>query len=173
MAIFPNIVLGGLVVPYLDVPPGAASYLDLPTGTVIVPPPAPSDPVPVNVAAVITRTPATDVPIPPAFRVEYGSSQAGQNRLHQLADGGLDVSLVPAAAAAGTLTLLFATMADALACRAAHADLGVFTLTDQALPIASMRYVLAPGDSALQLAKADQADDGSVWQLSVAYQQVP
>lgn len=158
--------------PYLDVPPGAGSYLDLPTNVVIVQPPAPT-PVVVERAAVITRTPGTSAPIPRAFRVEYGSTQAGQNRLHLLASGGVDVSLVPAALAAGTLTLLYESLDDALACRAAHADLGVFYLQDEAVPAASMRYVVAPGETSLQLGKADQADDGSVWQLSITYQQVP
>lgn len=158
--------------PYLDVPAGAGSYLDLPGQTIIIRPPDDQPPAPSGQLVLISRTPAA-ASIPPAFRVEYGSTQAGQNRLHQLANGGIDVSLMPAALAAGTLTLLYESMADALACRAAHADLGVFDLTDQAVPLASLRYVVAPGEGSLQLAKADQADDGSVWQLSISYQQVP
>lgn len=159
--------------PFLDVPPGTGSYLDLPGQTIIIRPPDDQPPAPTGQQVIINRTPAASSSIPPAFRVEYGSTQAGQNRLHQLANGGIDVSLMPAALAAGTLTLLYESMADALACRAAHAELGVFDLTDQAVPLASLRYVVAPGDGALQLAKADQADDGSVWQLSISYQQVP
>lgn len=117
----------------------------------------------------ITRNPSTGA-LPAAFRAEYGSSQAGQNRVHVLVNGTLDVTLAPAALASGQLVLLFATMADAIAMRAAHAAVGTFTLTDTDVPAAGMTYVVAPGDGALQLAKADE--DGHTWQLTINYQQV-
>lgn len=121
----------------------------------------------------ITRTPSAGAAIAPAFRAEYASSQAGQNRLHVLANGGLDVTLYPAGLAAGSLVLLYEQLADAMSCRAAHAAAGVFTLVDDDVPAAGMRYVVAPGDQSLLLAKADTIDDGSLWQVTIAYQQVP
>lgn len=117
----------------------------------------------------VTRTPSTGT-LPPAFRAEYTDSQAGQNRLHVLANGSLEVTLAPAGLRSGQLVLLFARLADAVAMRAAHAGVATFTMTDSDVPAASMAYVVAPAGDSLQLAKA--AEDAGAWQLTIAYQEV-
>jgi hypothetical protein len=119
----------------------------------------------------ITRAPAPATgPMVPQLMLTWASQRVGGNQVH-LPIGGTwpDVTLWPASPRRGTLTFLFTSRADALAAEAAHADVGVFTLTDDDLPELGMRYVVQQGGN---IGLTLDPETRRNWLLSVDFEQV-
>lgn len=97
----------------------------------------------------IVRAPAAPSgAIVPQMMLTWASDRTAGNRIHQPIGGGFpDATLWPASPRKGRLTFLFTNRADALAAELAHADVGVFTLTDDDLPELGMQYVLQESGS--------------------------
>lgn len=82
--------------------------------------------------------------ITPLLVLGYASKRESRNVVHQvIGRTGDDVTLRPASLRTGTLTMLFANEADALACEQMHAAGAVFTLVDDDLSSTTMLYILA------------------------------
>lgn len=82
----------------------------------------------------------------PIMIVGYSVSRTSRNVLHQIINrADLDVTLRPLGLRTGSLTLLCATLADAVAISNHHAGSVTITLADTLHPFQDMKYVLQPG----------------------------
>lgn len=98
----------------------------------------------------------------------YGSTRNTQNLIHPiLGSGTADVTLQPALARSGTLTLIAATLADAHALETIHSGTAVLTLADTEYPALDMNYV-AFGSIDLEL----DDETRNAWTVTVGYQEV-
>jgi hypothetical protein len=106
--------------------------------------------------------------ITPVQTLGYSSTQQTGNIVHAVVGrNDPDISFAAAGLRTGTLSFLFLTLADALACRSLHASVGITVLADTDLPGIGMRYV-ASGAIDVEL------DDESrlLWIVSVEFQEV-
>jgi hypothetical protein len=78
-----------------------------------------------------------------------------------------DVTLAPAGPRRGTLTMLFGSEAEALACEQMHTGTSVLTFADSDLPTAGMTYV-ADGSITRRLEPSTLV----LWSVSVDFQEV-
>lgn len=118
----------------------------------------------------ITRTPALAAPIVPDLtdRSTYDAAREVRTQVHPIvARADVEVTLHPAGLRTGTMQLVFSDRAAAFAAWQAHAEVGVFTLTDTDVPAAGMAYVVV---NTLQLTM-DPETDGA-WLLRVGFQEV-
>jgi hypothetical protein len=115
--------------------------------------------------SVITNT--AGARITPLLVLGYETARQSQSIFHDILGGGQDVTLRPASLRSGTLRLLLATEAEAVAAETAHAAGKVLRLTDTDRPSVSMSYVL---DGSL----VRRLDDGTrkLWTLDVGYREV-
>lgn len=98
----------------------------------------------------------------------YESTRQSQNVFNNVIGRSLpDVFLNPASPRTGTLTMLFATEADALACEALHTGTALLTFSDSDLPSATMTYV-ADGSITRRLDPESRA----LWLVTVDFREV-
>lgn len=97
------------------------------------------------------------------------TTQAGRSILHDvIGRQDPDVTLRAAATRAGTLKLFFLEESDAEACRIMHAGASVFTYASDAVPSASMNYVVDEDG----IEKAIDEDQLLRWTVNVGFREV-
>ena len=98
----------------------------------------------------------------------YKASRAGRTIVHDvLGSATPDVTVRPAGPPTGTMTLVYASEAEARACQALLCTADVFTLHDTVRPQAGMRFVVN-GAVGLELDESTQR----VWTVTVDFMQV-
>jgi hypothetical protein len=108
------------------------------------------------------------VSITPNLVLGYETTQTTNTQIHLALGASVPgVTLRPALARSGTLSMLFETELNARNCRIAHAQPDIFTLTTTDLGYANMYYV-PTGDVTMKL------DDTTynAWIVEVGYQEV-
>lgn len=115
--------------------------------------------------SVITNT--AGARIVPIYVLGYETTRRSQSIFHDIIGGGQDVTLRPATRRSGTLRLLFATEAQAVAAETAHASGTVLRLQDDERTSIDMSYVL----SGILVRRLDD-DSRELWTLDVGYQEV-
>lgn len=103
----------------------------------------------------------------PVLVLEWQARSESETQVHALIGGGIAVTVIPAQPRAGTIPLLYATEADALAARALHQTGDTYTiLDDDRTLIVNMQYVV------LRVSEALETETRDFWQIDVDYQEV-
>ncbi|TPW75899.1 hypothetical protein [Schumannella soli] len=107
-------------------------------------------------------------PLTPSLVEGYVANSPARTLTHDTLSGRRVAVLLPAAPRQGTLRLYFEAQPDAQAGRAFMLRQRVFTLADPAVPIASMRFVVADGDLTVSLDEESDTD----WFIDVPFKEV-
>lgn len=109
-------------------------------------------------------------PTTPLVAVGYSAARASRNIIHDIiGQAGPAVSLRPTGLRTGQLTLIYDDAALAAAAVALLARSAVFTLTDDELTLAGMRFVLAPG----QITNTINPATLRHWTITAPFQELP
>lgn len=115
-----------------------------------------------------TLTNGTDI-VTPILVTGYESAREAQTIVHRvLGRAEPEVVLQDASLRTGTLEMLFASEADALAAEQAHAVAAVWSLTDPDRDSLGMSYVVAGGD----ISRVLDDETRSYWFVSVPFVEV-
>lgn len=114
--------------------------------------------------ATITHEQTGVTSAPDLVLVPWNAGSEAPHVIHELLTGGVDVTLRPHQPRTGTLRLLFASQAAALACAAQHRAVGTLVLAGAEVPGGSLRYVAR---------RVVEAQDGPAWVIEVSVQEVP
>lgn len=115
----------------------------------------------------ITITASTGGTTTPQLVMDYAATRQGRSIVHQLAAGGIVVSLIPADPRSGLLRLFYPDETDAKAAVDLHALAASFALVDTDRPTFAMSYVVS-GPVTVTLDPATL----NVWTVDVTFQEV-